>query len=47
MAYSRNIYGKRCCFNNNGVGLEDTVYRYLCPVRRAGSIIGRGGEIAK
>jgi len=33
--------------DNNGVGLEDTVYRYLCPVRRAGSIIGRGGEIAK
>ncbi|XP_015576827.2 KH domain-containing protein HEN4 isoform X1 [Ricinus communis] len=26
---------------------EDTVYRYLCPLRKIGSIIGRGGEIAK
>ncbi|GAV73641.1 KH_1 domain-containing protein [Cephalotus follicularis] len=26
---------------------EDTVYRYLCPVRRIGSIIGKGGEIVK
>ncbi|XVF60569.1 hypothetical protein PTKIN_Ptkin08bG0058500 [Pterospermum kingtungense] len=26
---------------------EDTVYRYLCPVRKIGSIIGRGGEIVK
>ena len=33
--------------DNNGVGSEDTVYRYLCPVRKAGSIIGKGGEIAK
>ncbi|KAL1215310.1 RNA-binding KH domain-containing protein RCF3 [Cardamine amara subsp. amara] len=39
MAYSRH--------DNNGVGVEDTVYRYLCPVRKAGSIIGKGGEIAK
>lgn len=23
------------------------MYRYLCPVRKAGSIIGKGGEIAK
>lgn len=28
-------------------GPEDTVYRYLCPVRKIGSIIGRGGEIVK
>uniref|UniRef100_A0A1J3GCM0 KH domain-containing protein n=1 Tax=Noccaea caerulescens TaxID=107243 RepID=A0A1J3GCM0_NOCCA len=41
MAYLRNNY------DNNGVGLEDTVYRYLCPARKAGSIIGKGGEIAK
>ncbi|CAN7079478.1 unnamed protein product [Brassica oleracea var. botrytis] len=41
MANTRNIY------DNNGVGSEDTVYRYLCPVRKAGSIIGKGGEIAK
>lgn len=33
--------------DNNGAGLEDTVYRYLCPARKAGSIIGKGGEIAK
>ncbi|KAG0482928.1 hypothetical protein HPP92_011012 [Vanilla planifolia] len=26
---------------------EDTVYRYLCPGRKIGSIIGRGGDIVK
>ncbi|CAN1313753.1 KH domain-containing protein At4g18375 [Linum perenne] len=31
----------------HGIGSDDTVYRYLCPVRKIGSIIGRGGEIAK
>lgn len=29
------------------IGPEDTVYRYLCPSRKIGSIIGRGGEIVK
>lgn len=28
-------------------GPDDTVYRYLCPVRKIGSIIGRGGDIVK
>lgn len=28
-------------------GPEDTVYRYLCPGRKIGSIIGRGGDIVK
>jgi poly(rC)-binding protein 2/3/4 len=28
-------------------GPDDTVYRYLCVSRKIGSIIGRGGEIAK
>ncbi|OEL30902.1 hypothetical protein BAE44_0008079 [Dichanthelium oligosanthes] len=28
-------------------GPDDTVYRYLCASRKIGSIIGRGGEIAK
>ncbi|XP_042498179.1 RNA-binding KH domain-containing protein RCF3-like isoform X1 [Macadamia integrifolia] len=28
-------------------GPDDTVYRYLCPGRKIGSIIGRGGEIVK
>ncbi|KAM3292646.1 hypothetical protein ACQJBY_036393 [Aegilops geniculata] len=28
-------------------GPDDTVYRYLCTSRKIGSIIGRGGEIAK
>ncbi|KAF6148218.1 hypothetical protein GIB67_011993 [Kingdonia uniflora] len=28
-------------------GQDDTVYRYLCPGRKIGSIIGRGGEIVK
>ena len=30
-----------------GIGSDDTVYRYLCPVKRIGSIIGKGGEIVK
>lgn len=29
------------------IGPDDTVYRYLCPGRKIGSIIGRGGEIVK
>ncbi|XP_052184212.1 KH domain-containing protein At4g18375-like [Diospyros lotus] len=33
--------------DQNAIGSEDTVYRYLCPVKRIGSIIGKGGEIAK
>ncbi|XP_074583221.1 RNA-binding KH domain-containing protein RCF3-like isoform X2 [Curcuma longa] len=28
-------------------GHEDTVFRYLCPGKKIGSIIGRGGEIVK
>lgn len=32
---------------SNAIGPEDTVYRYLCPLRKIGSIIGRGGEIVK
>ncbi|XP_010550042.1 PREDICTED: KH domain-containing protein HEN4 isoform X2 [Tarenaya hassleriana] len=26
---------------------DDTVYRYLCPMKKIGSVIGRGGEIVK
>ncbi|XP_060195725.1 KH domain-containing protein HEN4-like isoform X2 [Lycium barbarum] len=29
------------------IGPDDTVYRYLCPGKKIGSIIGRGGEIIK
>ncbi|OIT21445.1 kh domain-containing protein [Nicotiana attenuata] len=29
------------------VGPDDTVYRYLCPGKKIGSIIGKGGEIVK
>ncbi|XP_022740084.1 KH domain-containing protein HEN4-like [Durio zibethinus] len=29
------------------IASEDAVYRYLCPARKIGSIIGRGGEIVK
>lgn len=29
------------------INKEDTVFRYLCPGRKIGSIIGRGGEIVK
>ncbi|KAI7728931.1 hypothetical protein M8C21_015312 [Ambrosia artemisiifolia] len=31
----------------NSIGSEDTVYRYLCPSKKIGSIMGRGGEIVK
>ncbi|GKU99527.1 hypothetical protein SLEP1_g12366 [Rubroshorea leprosula] len=31
----------------HGIGSEDTVYRYLCHVKKIGSVIGKGGEIAK
>lgn len=47
--YAENGGGKR---RNPGddtyaPGPDDTVYRYLCPSRKIGSIIGRGGEIVK
>ncbi|KAK3151751.1 hypothetical protein QOZ80_3AG0250040 [Eleusine coracana subsp. coracana] len=47
--YTENGGGKR---RNPGddtyaPGPDDTVYRYLCASRKIGSIIGRGGEIAK
>ncbi|KAL0450534.1 UNVERIFIED_CONTAM: RNA-binding KH domain-containing protein RCF3 [Sesamum latifolium] len=29
------------------IGPDDTAYRYLCPGKKIGSIIGRGGEIVK
>ncbi|KAM3286539.1 KH domain-containing protein HEN4 isoform X1 [Capsicum chacoense] len=29
------------------IGPDDTVYRYLCPGKKIGSIIGKGGEIVK
>lgn len=29
------------------IGSDDTVFRYLCPGRKIGSIIGRGGDIVK
>ncbi|KAJ0721098.1 putative K domain-containing protein [Helianthus annuus] len=32
---------------SNAIGPEDTVYRYLCPNKKIGSIIGRGGDIVK
>lgn len=31
----------------NAIGSDDTVYRYLCPIKKIGSIMGRGGEIVK
>lgn len=31
----------------HAIGPDDTVYRYLCPVRKTGGIIGIGGEIIK
>ncbi|XP_027350511.1 RNA-binding KH domain-containing protein RCF3-like [Abrus precatorius] len=29
------------------INADDTVYRYLCPIRKIGSVIGRGGDIVK
>lgn len=31
----------------NSIGSDDTVYRYLCPSKKIGSIMGKGGEIVK
>ncbi|XP_076915652.1 KH domain-containing protein At4g18375-like isoform X1 [Bidens hawaiensis] len=31
----------------NSIGPDDTVYRYLCPSKKIGSIMGRGGDIVK
>ncbi|XP_076931317.1 KH domain-containing protein At4g18375-like isoform X2 [Bidens hawaiensis] len=31
----------------NSIGSDDTVYRYLCPSKKIGSIMGRGGDIIK
>lgn len=39
---------RKRCFDDEmalfAPGPDDTVYRYLCPVRKVGSIIGKGGE---
>ncbi|KAL7100919.1 hypothetical protein ACP275_08G024700 [Erythranthe tilingii] len=40
----RNSGGDKDQFS---IGSDDTVYRYLCPGKKIGSIIGRGGEIVK
>ncbi|XP_051120269.1 KH domain-containing protein At4g18375 isoform X2 [Andrographis paniculata] len=40
----RNSGGDKESFS---IGPDDTVYRYLCPGKKIGSIIGRGGEIVK
>ncbi|XP_057777206.1 KH domain-containing protein HEN4-like isoform X2 [Salvia miltiorrhiza] len=49
--YSGNEGGKRTSGvdekEQNSIGMEHTVYRYLCPLRKIGSIIGIGGDIAK
>ncbi|KAI3467323.1 hypothetical protein Pfo_023986 [Paulownia fortunei] len=49
--YSGNEGGKRRNGSDekeqNSIGLDHTVYRYLCPLRKIGSIIGIGGDIAK
>nr|XP_010937187.2 KH domain-containing protein At4g18375 isoform X1 [Elaeis guineensis]XP_010937188.2 KH domain-containing protein At4g18375 isoform X1 [Elaeis guineensis]XP_019709870.1 KH domain-containing protein At4g18375 isoform X1 [Elaeis guineensis]XP_019709871.1 KH domain-containing protein At4g18375 isoform X1 [Elaeis guineensis]XP_019709872.1 KH domain-containing protein At4g18375 isoform X1 [Elaeis guineensis] len=49
-----NVYNWRSKRRNPGYdrdpnvpGPEDTVYRYLCPARKIGGIIGIGGEIVK
>ncbi|XP_051122180.1 KH domain-containing protein At4g18375-like [Andrographis paniculata] len=46
--YSGTEGGKRRNVSDeNLIGPEYTVYRYLCPLRKIGSIIGIGGDIAK
>lgn len=40
----RNLTGQR---ELQDLSTENTVYRYLCPNRKAGYLIGRGGEIVK
>ncbi|CAN6319820.1 unnamed protein product [Urochloa humidicola] len=47
--YAENGGGKRRNPGDDSYapGPDDTVYRYLCASRKIGSIIGRGGEIAK
>ena len=47
--YAENGVGKRRNPGDDSYapGPDDTVYRYLCSSRKIGSIIGRGGEIAK
>uniref|UniRef100_M1CCR4 KH domain-containing protein n=1 Tax=Solanum tuberosum TaxID=4113 RepID=M1CCR4_SOLTU len=49
--YSENGGNKRRNTRNDkdpfSIGPDDTVYRYLCPVKKIGSIIGKGGEIVK
>lgn len=45
---SGNDGGKRRnASEENYIGPDYTVYRYLCPLRKIGSIIGIGGDIAK
>lgn len=38
---------RRNGIDENSIGMDHTVYRYLCPLRKIGSIIGIGGDIAK
>ncbi|CAN6207503.1 unnamed protein product [Urochloa humidicola] len=47
--YAENGGGKRRNPGDDSYapGPDDTVYRYLCASKKIGSIIGRGGEIAK
>ncbi|XP_048229902.1 KH domain-containing protein At4g18375 isoform X2 [Ricinus communis] len=43
----RNSVGGGDDRDNFAIDSQDTVYRYLCPLKKIGSIIGRGGEIVK
>ncbi|KAE8661343.1 RNA-binding KH domain-containing protein isoform 1 [Hibiscus syriacus] len=54
--HSQSVYSEHGTNKRRNVGddreqfvinSDDTVYRYLCPVRKIGSIIGRGGEIVR
>lgn len=49
--YSGNEGGRRRNVNDereqNSLGMDDTVYRYLCPLRIIGCVIGIGGDVVK
>ncbi|CAH8361132.1 unnamed protein product, partial [Eruca vesicaria subsp. sativa] len=33
--------------DSHAIDRDDTVFRYLCPIKKIGSVIGRGGDIVK
>ncbi|KAK7394479.1 hypothetical protein VNO78_15008 [Psophocarpus tetragonolobus] len=46
-AGSKNKRRNPAADDSSLINPDDTVFRYLCPVRKIGSVIGRGGDIVK